>query len=168
VFMWQAYVWPCEDLDISGSSFPRPLAILVPPNDYSGLWRVWSRKGILRSEMNYSPGRVLDGMSKEYGVNGLLQYVGNYTADNRNGWFRTFQENGILIKVAHYRHGQNILVVRNDESGKLSEMFLFDKSHIKFPNFLYSSSEGVDVRHKFKSEISSYEKQLKHWKKESQ
>jgi hypothetical protein len=77
IYMFQAYVlgrgqervWggPGDDADLVG------LVFLLPPDDYTGVWRVWDRSGRKRGEYPLRDGKD-HGVGREWYANGQLKF----------------------------------------------------------------------------------------------
>ncbi|MFK8046441.1 MAG: TonB family protein [Crocinitomicaceae bacterium] len=71
----------------------------------------FSMDSVLMMEGKYTKGRKLsfkNGVFKYYYPNGQLRYTGLYTYDSKQGEWKTFDENGILLRKSEYEKGQRV------------------------------------------------------------
>lgn len=71
-YMYQAYWlgWGCE-LAVQGHSSNNVKSLSRPPDDYSGVWRIWDEEGHLLSTHTYCNGKQVGGASFYYHPNGV-------------------------------------------------------------------------------------------------
>jgi len=136
---------------------------------FTGVFRTWNRAGIRISEEGY--------------VNGIRNGVGiNYD-----------DENGQILSLETFVNGVEVGIVRMYEYGKI-EYESFSRLHkngfveqVFYREFnekgelnyiqltpidggttcVYDPSKNIDLRHKYKKEITAFEKEIKLWEKEN-
>ncbi|MFN8154194.1 MAG: hypothetical protein U0Y08_07895 [Bacteroidia bacterium] len=88
-----------------------------------GVWKSWTRRGVLSEEENYEKG-VMQGEQKYYYEFGPLKSTFNYKDGKKDGIAKEYHLNGKLSKQAMYKDGeQHGYYFEYYPDGTLSEMF---------------------------------------------
>ena len=151
VFMFQCYTLPeiMGDepvmLDVPASSKKKahqrrlyPMHII--PKDYAGVWRVWSRNGVLTRKISVSKGIQVDCALSFYESTGSKKNEYLYSKANKETINKYYFEDGTLEKI--------VLIM----DGKRSSTFIFLRSH------------NTDNRKQYKDKLEEFDKSVAKFK----
>ncbi|HLP18660.1 MAG TPA: tetratricopeptide repeat protein [Chitinophagales bacterium] len=115
----------------------------------NGLWKEYTRDGLLASEYNYDDG-VLTGKAKVYFKNGKVYKDLNYKKGNLHGEYREYFSNGQLFKSAWYEDGDGFGDVNTYTNTGLKDRFytLF-KGKVTGINYNYDIEGKLNVTEKY-------------------